>query len=187
MRKTKTLTGKLVSPFGPVAGAAVVVVPQGREGGGRATTDPAGGWSVAIPERTESAMVVASAPGSGLKAFDVVTEGGTLALEVTAEQGTLELALPYTAAEVEKRGLALQISQDGLEVPTGLLAQWADGHGEVPMDESDRTRRIPALAPGTYRACLVRGGPALGAATAVACDAGTLANGGTLRLQPAPP
>ncbi len=190
LRKTKELGGKIVSPSGPVAGARVVAIPQSPmpDAGGSATTDLAGSFHLQVPQKTESATVIVSAPGRALKAFDAVTEGQDLALEVTEEGGTLELALPDPPV-MERKGLSLRIAQDGLWLPVGLLFQWANGHGETSAADTGQVRHIPALAPGDYQVCLVPREllPGTGAPTAGACDAGALSSGGTLRLKPSAP
>jgi hypothetical protein len=187
LRKTKVLSGKVVSPSGTVAGARVVAVPQipATDAGGSAGTDLAGAWSLQIPQKTESATVIVSAPGRALKAFDAVTEGQELALEVTEEAGILELALP-DPPEMIRQGLSLRVTQDGLSIPVGLLLQWASGHGETPGGDNGQIRRIPALAPGEYQVCLVPREllPASAAPASGVCETGTLSSGGTLRLKP---
>jgi hypothetical protein len=187
LRKTKALAGKIVSPSGPVAGARVVAIPQGPmpDAGGSATTDLAGSFHLQIPQKTESATMIVTAPGRALKAFDAVTEGQDLALEVTEEGGTLELALPDPLV-MERKGLSLRIAQDGLWLPAGLLFQWANGHGETSAGDTGQLRHIPALAPGEYQVCLVPREPLPGTGAPVSggCDTGALSNGGTLRLKP---
>ncbi|HTQ79954.1 MAG TPA: carboxypeptidase-like regulatory domain-containing protein [Thermoanaerobaculia bacterium] len=178
LQKVKELKGKVISPFGPVLGAMVVALPQGRPGGARATTDATGAWTVKIPERADGVTVIVGAPGKALKAFDAVATGEELALEVTEGGGALEISLPYTAPQASAKGLALEISQDGLSLPPGLLFEWALGQGEAPPAEGDRVRSIPDLAPGRYQVCVVKTGGA------AACDAGLLGNGETLRLRP---
>lgn len=107
-------------------------------------------------------------------------------VQVSAEMGTLELALATREPDPEERRQVVLLAGDQL-LPLQLLAEWAAGHGEA---LSPDTLRLPAMAPGEYRLCAYGRAAVLeDAATGGtwrqhlgSCDGGYLSAGGTLKL-----
>lgn len=189
LRKNKLLNGRVQSARGPVPGAALEVFPlrPALPGGASARTDLQGTFEARIPEPTESVLAVVSPPGNGLKAFEVpVVEGRSAVLEVSREAGTLEISAGLSEEEARSQALQMVVVQNGLQLPWNLLLHWAQGHGErLRISEGFR---IPSLAPGEYRACLVsraelvQRGPEGTGSLGGRCASGYLEAGGTLRL-----
>ncbi len=192
LRQTKRLIGTVVSPRGPVVGSRVTILARSPDGGGAvATTGTDGAFHVDLPQKVARVTAVVSAPGFAFRAIDASAEGESLTLQVSEEGGNLEVALPLTGDEIARENLVLAMYQNGLSVPASLLVQWAYDHGQ-PRDGVDRTLRIPHMAPGEYRACLLPrqleillpwSAPPEGAG----CDSGLLAPGATLSLKPGRP
>lgn len=189
LRPVKTLSGKVVSSQGPVAGARVgVFVSVPLDGGGSATTDTEGAFRLDVPEVAQRAVAVVSAPGFALRAFDAPVDGGPLSLVVSEEGGELEIAVSRKPEELMARNLSFFLVQNGLEIPSAILGHWMEDHG-IPR-ESGQAVRLPRLAPGSYRVCLVpwqaglpeSGDPEAAPQNVADCDSGTLSAGGTLRL-----
>jgi Carboxypeptidase regulatory-like domain len=188
LRPVKKLSGKVVSSRGPVAGSRVsvsIAVPP--EGGGTAITDPEGLFELDVPAIAQRAVAVVSAPGYALRAFDAPLDGGPLSLAVSEEGGELEIALSRNPEELMARNLRLVLLQNGLEIPSFLLGRWVEHQG-IPR-ESGQTLRLPDLAPGEYRVCLVpwqvqpAEGREAGSEGEATCDSGALPAGGTLSLK----
>jgi hypothetical protein len=107
---------------------------------------------------------------------------------VTEEGGHLEILVPGSAEDLQRENLTLVLLQNGLPIPSSVLSKWAYDQGQ-PRQSADRKLRVPNVAPGEYRVCLVPqqqelallwGAPLEGAT----CDSGTLAPGATLSLKP---
>jgi len=174
------VAGRVLSPHGPVAGAAVrvmVLAPLG------ATVKPArtdldGGFRVTVLASASALGAVVSAPGFGLRAVPFsVEESKEALLSVSEEIGEVQIELPKTPGD---KDTSLVILQDGLPLPLGVLAQWALGHGTA--FETANGFDLPALAPARYRACLAL--PSLvDAEQKDRCAEGFLSAGGLLRLR----
>jgi hypothetical protein len=184
LRRTRTLTGKVLSPRGPVAGAVLDFAALGPDsnwlGAGHATTDLAGAWTVRLPEKTARAQLVVSPPGNALKTFDIPADGSEATLSVSEEGGTLEVVLPYSEDEFWQNETGLRVAQNGVNVSLGA---WARTHEGGLWGAKAPVRRTPALAPGEYQVCIVPHSldPLRNLS---ACTTGQLSNGGTLRLTP---
>jgi hypothetical protein len=184
LRRTRMLTGKVLSPRGPVAGAVLELAALGpdsrRIGAGHATTDLSGAWSIRVPEKAARAQIVVSPPGNALKAFDIPADGTEATLSVSEEGGTLEVVLPYREDEFWGKDVGLRVFQNGVSVSLG---SWARSHEGGLWGVKQPVQRTPALAPGEYQVCVVPHSldPAQNPA---ACVTGELPSGGTLRLKP---
>jgi hypothetical protein len=192
LHPTKRLAGAVVSSRGPVAGARVMVLARTPDGGGAAaTTGTDGAFQVDLPQPVSRVAAIVSAPGFALRAFDAPADGEPLALQVTEEGGSLEITLPLTGEALLRENLVLGALQNGLPVPGSVLGEWAYDQGQS-RERRDRVLRVPNVAPGEYRACLVPRqleGSLAWAATqgGSTCDSGLLAPGATLSLKPARP
>jgi hypothetical protein len=192
LHQTRQLSGTVTSPLGPIAGPRVLIQARTPEGGGAlATTGSDGTFQVDFPKSVSRVVAVVSAPGFALRAFDAEAGDDPLLLPVTDENGSLEIALPMTGDELMRKNLVLATFQNGLPIPASALAQWAYDHGRA-RESTDQVLRIPDVAPGDYRVCLVpRQFESLLASMAVAagadCAAGFLAAGSTLSLKPGGP
>ncbi|MDP9120611.1 MAG: carboxypeptidase-like regulatory domain-containing protein [Acidobacteriota bacterium] len=188
--KSKMLSGRVGSPRGPVAGGSVYVLTLRPPGvfTGPAATDLEGAWSVPVPSGTEAALAIVSAPGNGLKAFEISPEQGEAYLEVSPETGVLRIKVEMSAADLEKKALALEMFQDGHSVPMSVLYRWARINGAPPLlVGGPRTLEVPALAPGLYQVCLQPlprpGSPGMPASVSVGtCKQGFLGAGAVLDL-----
>lgn len=192
LRETRQLTGRVVSSRGPVVGSRVLVLARAPDGGGAiATTGTDGTFDVKLPQAVSRVAAIVSAPGFALQAYEALAEGAPLTLQVTEEGGSLEVTLPLTREEMMRENLMVAAFQNGLFVPASVLGQWAHDQGQ-PRELIDQTLRVPNVAPGEYRVCLLprqleialpgstgpEGGP---------CDSGILAPGAILRLKPGRP
>ena len=190
LQKKARFSGRVLASYGPVGGAAVTVVGSrpARFGNDRTRTAADGQFEVKLPVGVESAVAVVAALGSALAAFEL-KPGPSVDLLVTDLHGEVEVELgaPLTRRLAEEEAFLL-LFQNGLEIPSRVLADWARSHGGSAA--LGATQRFPALAPGSYSACwvpvaayldLTRTGwsPKL----AVECRSGQLSPGGTLRLE----
>jgi hypothetical protein len=190
LHRSKKLAGTVGSPRGPVAGGSVDVVTLRPTVAfvGPVTTDLEGGFTATVPGNTEAALAIVSAPGNGLKAFEVPFDRDQVYLEVSPEAGTLEIELETSAEELEKKSVALQIYQAGYDLPLPVLYRWARTNGVSPIASKGLPRlTVPGLAPGAYQACLESAGrPAVAMRSDRAagnCKGGMLGAGGVLRLR----
>lgn len=183
LRSTKQLRGKVVSPTGPVPGARVdLLVSFPPDGGGSAKSGADGTFQVEIPEKAQRFIAIVSAPGFALKAFDASTEA-PLSLPVSQNGGTLEIGIEPEVGDLLRQDLAIHLFQNGLHVPHYVVGQWARDHGQSLLG---RSLRLPSVAPGEYRVCLVparlplEGDPAT---AGVDCQSGFLFAGESLSLK----
>ena len=193
LRRGKELRGSVRGAQGPVIGASVDLLPLAPQVGfgGSARTGLEGRFTVQIPAPVTQALVVVGAPGSFLKAFSVgLRDGEPLELEVPASGGDLRLELPASTEELWEQGWMMSLYQDDLPILLGLYP-WVVSHGGQAWGHS---LRLPRLAVGDYRACLL---PEPGSVDAAAsspevsdgprvegrCVAGFLSPGGTLDLR----
>jgi hypothetical protein len=191
-RQTKRLRGTVVSSRGPIAGSRVLILSRSPDpGGGVATTGADGTFDVEVPKATSRIAAIISAPGFALRAVAASAEDESLTFQVTEEQGFLDVRLPLTGEEFARENLTLAVFQNGLPLPTSLLNQWAFDHGQ-PRGGADQTFRVPNVAPGDYRVCLLSRQQELMLAWSEpsqgpGCDSGFLASGATLTLKPPRP
>ncbi len=198
MRQETKLSGSVRSARGPVPGAGVTVygIRPSLMGGDSVRTEMDGTFTAHVPAPAQMADVMVSAPGFGLKAFPLVVGAGTAQPLVLEEQsGELTVLLP-TPSEEPKDATTLWIFQNGLFLLKQALFQWTSAHGREPVSEAGKRQKslnVPEMAPGEYRACLAA--PAVlvpwqasgWTAPLAQCVSGTLAAGGTLRLDLAKP
>lgn len=176
LRPKRELTGRVVSPAGPVAGALVIAL--GEVGGepealtSKTVSDGAGSFALALDQGAYWRSLLVLPPGFSIKLRPIPAAPGdqqTLLLEVGQDGGTLVFDLE--AGEAGSRWAA-RLLHDGA---AATLAQLLRGAGVVPDDASHFT--IPGLAPGRYTLCSARAG------TVAGCEGGYLAPGGELRLR----
>ncbi len=190
LQKKTRFSGRVLTSRGAAGGAAVTVVGTrpARFGNDRTRTAADGQFEARLPVGVENAVAVVAALGSALSAFEL-KPGPSVDLLVADLRGAVEVDLgaPLSRRVAEEEAF-LMLFQNGLEIPSRVLADWARSHGGSAVGGA--SRRFPALAPGSYSACLVpvtafldltRTGwsPNL----AVECRSGQLAPGGTLRLE----
>ncbi len=192
LRPTRRLAGTVVSPRGPVAGSQVMILARTPDGGGAiSTSDASGRFEADLPVAVSRIAAIVSAPGFALRAFDTVVQENDLSLQLTEEAGSLELLLPLTGDEVQRENLILAVYQNGVPLPMSVLGRWAYDHGQ-PKGGIDGAFRVPEVAPGEYRACLIPREmeilvPWSPAPQGGGCDSGLLAPGATLSLKPSRP
>ena len=192
LRQTKKLTGTVTSPLGPVVGSRVMILARTPDGGGGvAMTGTDGAFQVDLSQAATRVVAIVSAPGFALRAFDAQVEKELLPLPVTEQGGSLEIILPLTGDELLRENLVLAAYQNGLPVPIAVLSQWASDHGQA-RSIADRTLRVPEVAPGEYRVCLLPRQlelllPWSSVPASADCASGLLAPGATLSLKPARP
>lgn len=183
LRRSKRMAGTVVSPD-PVSGARVDLIASipSDGGGGTARTGQDGSFEIDVPEPTQRVVAVVSAPGFALRAFERGA-GEPLTLPVSTDGGQLEIRLGMKTEDLVRRDLGVAIFQNGIPVPSSLVRQWAQDQGQWPAGQD---LRIPNVASGEYRICLVpvrlplEGDPARAGA---ACDSGLLPAGGSLSLR----
>jgi hypothetical protein len=192
LHQTRRLNGTVTSSLGPAAGARVLILARTPDGGGAAgTTGSDGTFHVDLPRAASSIIAIVSAPGFALRAFDAQVETESLLLPVTEESGDLAITLPLTSDELLRKNLFLATFQNGLPVPGAVLSQWANDHGQA-LVGPDHTLRVPDVAPGDYRVCLLPRQlelllPWSSMPAGAACASGSLAPGTTLSLKPGSP
>jgi hypothetical protein len=192
LHPTQRLTGTVTSPQGPVVGSRVMILARTPDGGQAvAMTGTDGAFQVDLARAAPRVLAVVSAPGFALRAFDAQTEQESLLLPVTEPSGSLEITLPLTGDEILRKNLVLAAFQNGLPVPIAVLSQWARDHGQT-WEIADRTLRLPEVAPGEYRVCLLPRQlelslPWSSAPTSPDCASGLLSPGATLSLKPGQP
>jgi hypothetical protein len=185
LRKTRVLQGRVQSPRGPVAGAMLRILPlvPPLGNGDRARSGQDGSFSIRVNSKAESLLAIVSPPGHALQAFEMPVKGEPVVLNVSQDGGTLEVALPFSLRGSDQ---AFFIYQNRLPLDLGSLVFWAEGHGVRFEDEAGL--HIPRLAPGEYEVCygsLTFSDPhelADWKTRTATCGAGSLGNGGTLRL-----
>jgi hypothetical protein len=181
LRRMESITGRVESLRGPVAGAAVSLAPRLPPMGLSQTTysEMDGRFSSRVPAGTQTALAIVSAPGRALKAFEIPVSSDTTVLFVPEEGGELKVVLPFSPEDPQGHSFAPIVMQNGLPLPLRDLSRWAAGHGSKPSEEN--VLHIPRLAAGEYRVCLISvavGEPA----TESKCAEGSLSEGGTLVL-----
>lgn len=190
LQKKTLFSGRVLTSRGPVGGAAVTVVGTrpARFGNDRTRTAADGQFEARLPAGVEGAVAVAAALGSALTAFEL-KPGPSVDLLVADIHGAVEVGLraPLVRRVAEEEAFLL-LFQNGLEIPSRVLADWARSHGG--STALGAIKRFPALAPGSYSACVVPVAAFLDLTragwspkVAVECRSGQLSPGGTLRLE----
>lgn len=174
------------SAAGPVSGAQIAVVAtEPAPGGGFTVSEADGSFEVEVPEATLRVTATVAAPGYALRAFDVSADA-PMSFFVSEEQGDLEIRLDFPDQSLLRSNQKVAIFQNGQELLSNLLQAWSRQHGALwPTGTTGAAAfRIPGLAPGDYRICLVPLRlPREGIPPAQAeCDSGLLFAGGTLAL-----
>jgi hypothetical protein len=184
----RRLSGTILSPSGPVPGAQVTVIATVPPvGGGLATSEPDGSFEIEVPEITQRITAIVAAPGYSLRAFEAVV-GSPLSFHVSQDRGDLEIHLDMATEDLSRRNLTIAVYQNELELQSSTLYEWSRQQGQPWQSSSSGpvTLRIPSLAPGDYRICLVplrlprEEAPAPSGAE---CDSGVLFAGGALSLR----
>ncbi|MFL6194441.1 MAG: carboxypeptidase regulatory-like domain-containing protein [Thermoanaerobaculia bacterium] len=186
LKRNRVLRGKVLAPTGPVVGATVSVWPsQGGDGVVSAVRSGLdGSFELRVPVGTQRVRAIVSPPGGALKAYELPVDGdAAVLLQVEPEGGELVVDVGKNELSGER---TLTFWQDGIGLPGGTLARWAEGHGVRYLQGNEV--HVPHLAPGQYTVCL--GAAALFAQNEIedwksraSCTSGYLAGSGLgLRL-----
>ncbi|MES1244183.1 MAG: carboxypeptidase-like regulatory domain-containing protein [Acidobacteriota bacterium] len=183
----RRLSGRVLSPAGPVPGAQVTVVATVPPvGGGVVLSEPDGSFEIELPEVARRITAVVAAPGYALRAFDTSVDT-PVSFPVSRDEGDLEIRLGLATEELTRRDLRVAVYQNGLEILPNTLYEWSRQQGQPWPGSSSGpvSLRIPGLAPGDYRICLVplrlQEEPTV--SSQAECDAGALFANGVLTLQ----
>jgi hypothetical protein len=188
LRAVHRLSGTVVSPYGPVAGAHIVALANAPAvGGGQASTGPGGTFSLELPSNVIALTAVVKAPGFGTQAFPIAVDDKPVSLRVSHSLGDIAIAMPRTAAEFQKENLRVALFQNGIEVPlTALREDVSTSDPSAP--NGTPILRLANLAPGSYSACIAqkqvdsKGSLEHNPGAAIACDSGELGAWASLRL-----
>jgi hypothetical protein len=172
------IVGQVVSPLGPVPGAAISIfatsslVPFRTD----VTSDMDGGFSFEAPDALSSAVALVAPPGLPLRAFEIPLDGRLAVLNLPSLGGTLHLHRPKEYPDGEQMLVAL--TQDGRLIPTEDLYRWSRNHGSQNSGQRDFT--VPSVAAGSYRLCVARATKPM----ETTCASGVLAPDASLDLTP---
>jgi hypothetical protein len=157
LRARLTVSGRVTSPNGPVAGAEVEVhSPLNSVGAGsadRAVTGPAGEFTVHLPSGSQFAHVAVLAPGSATRML-VAPLGDPPVLDIALELagGSLAFDLGNRSIEDSLRSRAGLLAHAGSFVPLATAAYWARLLG---VEQPDPHRLLlPIMEAGDYLLCL---------------------------------
>ncbi|MEM8964461.1 MAG: carboxypeptidase-like regulatory domain-containing protein [Acidobacteriota bacterium] len=185
LRDAVPISGRVQSYRGPVAGATIALSPLGGGTGDQAKTAPDGTFRARVGTSSSTIKAIVSPPGFPLKAFTFAVDQSPVTFYVSDEGGTLEIELP----EATDRIIGV-VWQDGVELSSASLTQWARAHGVVSWEKGQRLV-YPRLAQGEYRVCLGPRDISLALESRswlesenTRCDRGFLSAGGTLILAP---
>jgi Carboxypeptidase regulatory-like domain len=182
LRARLTVSGRVTSPNGPVAGAEVEVHSPlndvGAASADRAVTGSAGEFTVHLPSGSQYAHVAVVAPGYATRML-VAPLGDPPLLEISLELtgGTLAFDLGNRSIEEALRFRAGLVAHAGSFVPLATAAYWAR---LLRVEQPDPHRLVlPIMEAGDYLLCL---GPEAQIAVAhgqeppaLQCSAGSLA------------
>jgi hypothetical protein len=191
------LLGEVVSLEGrPVPGARVKLAAAHAWAGDHDApmTGADGRFESSLSGQTKEVIASVAAPGFGFSMLRApFPESGPLVIPVTALSGTLEIELEAAALASPPLDIVLSTGRALVEAAY-VLNQWAPMHGG---GWKDGTLTLPALAPGDYTICDVKGVPPQLHPTFVLdpssrgggkCVSGSLEPGEVLRLKaPRPP
>jgi hypothetical protein len=189
LRRLERHQGSVSAAYGPVPGAEVLVSAfPVAVGGAAGTSGTDGTFSVQLAPGVEQVVAAVAAPGFPLQVFGPLAPDA-LRLHLGDQSGDLELVVPVQPAELIAKNLTFFVFSGAHMVPFGLVSQWAGSQGETWVEGERVSLRVPRMAPGEYRFCLV---PRLAEVTfsgslpeaGATCDTGQLAPGGQLSLAP---
>lgn len=156
LRAQRQLSGTVLGPFGPVAGARILaqaILPGGQvdlaSPIAEAVSDLEGRFALRLPPSSTAFAAAIEAPGYGRRQLRVSSwPEGELQLVVDPEGGTIRLALdhpfdperPGSTQPVVIGPAGLPLSPPGQGDPLVTVLPWTE-------------RTYPLLAPGTYTAC----------------------------------
>jgi hypothetical protein len=189
LHPVERLIGTVSSARGPVVGARVMVLSRFPDGGGGvAATGLDGAFTVELPRVSPRVVAIVSAPGFPLRAFDTAVDGQRVSLPMREEGGNLEIGAPGSGEDFARDNLTLAILQNGVPIPLSVLTRWAYEHGQ-PRGAEGQSLRIPDVASGEYRVCILPGELAMALPwtslpEGTPCDSGLLTPGGRLTLKP---
>jgi hypothetical protein len=191
LRPVRRLSGSVLSPLGPVAGARIVVLANApAAGGGEAMSGLDGTFSLELPADLDAVTAVVKAPGLGTQAFPLATGGdpaAPIALQMSEAAGQIAIALPRAAEDLPRDNLRVALFQNGVEIPLNLLREDA-APSAAPAKDGPPGLLLANLAPGQYVACIAqkqvdsKGSLDRAPRAAVSCDSGSLATGAVLAL-----
>jgi len=156
VQELKGVSGRVISPAGPVVGAQVSAMPLA---GGLVTsmvlpqqaTDVEGQFHLAIPPATEQLHVTVLAPGYGLKTLTVDARlAGPVTLPVYRQAGALVLEFP-PEIPLDQFAHTFQLEQNGLDLATIHLLRWLRIQPESIFEPG--RMRIPMVEFGDFRFC----------------------------------
>jgi hypothetical protein len=188
LRRNKRFTGRVQSPAGPLPGAGVWVQPlrPAMMAGASVRSDVDGTFTASVPAAAEALAVIVSPPGHALQAF-AATPGAVPALTVGLDAGSVGVLFPDPETQ-DGSAMSFWLFQNGLPIPTQVLYQWTIGHGQEITRTNAGRLRLPAMAPGEYRACLAAQAVLVSweasgwTAPLAKCASGQLSAGGELNL-----
>lgn len=161
---SRRIQARVVSPRGPVVGAAIRVTRATGAPLASITTDLEGAFSADVPASDENAIVIVSPPGHAFRAFRVPSDGREVVVHVPETGGTIVL---HGAPG------GITVTQDGMLLAIQDLVRWSISHG-IRID-ADPTRMVfPNLSAGVYRFCAVQ---------SAGCREVTLAPGGEVDVR----
>jgi hypothetical protein len=153
----RSLTGQVISRFGPVPGAMVLAIPKDAQGKSAATvqprhqTDVQGRFYLDIPFHTDHLELTVAAPGYGLtKQRMKVVSDRPITVPVYQQTGTLiaETGSDISLAEFWEK---IQIWQEDLPLTGAELGPWINIQGG---GFASGSLVVPMLEPGNYKICL---------------------------------
>jgi hypothetical protein len=165
------LTGRVVSPRGPVIGARLIAYPVfarlQRHPALRTVSDADGAFSLALPPDVLALRLVVLPPGHAARVLRVATRtAGPLVVPVDEIGGTISLRGVVPGGRRE----AARLVADGISVDVAALDDWPG----LRTDGSwDGAWTLPAMSVGEYALCATENGP---------CDEGFLEPHKTLVL-----
>jgi len=156
------LEGKVVSDWGGVAGAHVVMTSVGEGGVGQTfivpetQTDADGSFAFTLPVVVTEVDLLVAAPGYGLKVVrrPIPQSGTPLIVPVFPQAGTLTLNVGETE-NLASLAREIHIEQNGVALPAHRLQAWHRLYGSEAASEGGM--RIPMLEPGEYSFCETSG------------------------------
>ena len=145
------LRGNVSSPYGPVSGAELYIVPlQGTITNHFVYTKATGDFSWRLPPRTEIIDVAVSAPGFAHMFFRTqYQKGSKLRIPVTQAGGTLTIDVPESFRM--STATWVYLLREDARVHLGMAQRW--GTPQAPSGKDRYTLEVPQMEPGPYRLC----------------------------------
>lgn len=193
LRREQTVTGRVVSPSGPVPGAQIWAYPltrRGLEDGLRipsTQTSADGRFELSVSGTAEAVRLDVKAPGYAL-AIRRVSDLEQVEIVLGREMGTVRLDGVERLVSVGEDGEVGVLLVDGEVLGLNRVRSWADSERETTMSYPTSVT-VPEMPPGPYQLCRMRLQEARlllrGAAVpkSDACAGGFLPAGATLRLR----